>query len=71
MPFTLPISAPAAYVRAYWKDVLMVEPNRFIDPTLAETLRETGAPRILTARADGTPVYVALDDAGELIEVTP
>lgn len=43
----------------------------YTDPTLAETLRATGAPRILTTREDGTVVYVALDDDGELVEVQP
>lgn len=41
------------------------------DKTLAQTLRETGAPRILTVREDGEPVYVALDESGNLVEVTP
>ncbi|MBD8218192.1 hypothetical protein IFU40_06040 [Microbacterium sp. CFBP 13617] len=47
----------------------MADPNDYTDPTLLETLRDTGAPRILTTRTDGTTVYVALGDAGELVEV--
>ncbi|MBQ9917348.1 MAG: hypothetical protein IJO71_09130 [Microbacterium sp.] len=49
----------------------MADPNDYIDPNLIDTLRETGTPRILTARHDGTTCYVALDDAGELVEVDP
>ncbi|WP_367147231.1 hypothetical protein AB0870_08415 [Microbacterium proteolyticum] len=49
----------------------MSDPNNFPDPTLTETLRETGAPRILTIRHDGSTCYVALNDAGELVEADP
>lgn len=49
----------------------MADPNDYTDPTLAETLRSTGAPRILTTRRDVTTCYVALDDAGDLVEVDP
>lgn len=47
----------------------MVNPDIYTDPTLIETLHNTGAPRILTTRKDGQVVYVALDDAGNLTEV--
>lgn len=49
----------------------MSDPSTYTDPTLRETLRATGAPRILTTRRDGTTCYVALNDAGELVEVDP
>lgn len=49
----------------------MADPSDYTDPTLIDTLRETGAPRILTTRHDGTTCYVALNDAGELVEVDP
>lgn len=45
--------------------------HEYPDSTLADTLRAAGVPRILTTRTDGTVVYVALDDAGELVEVNP
>ncbi|MFL2002008.1 hypothetical protein [Microbacterium sp. A1-JK] len=48
----------------------MTNPDMYTDPTLIDTLRATGAPRILTDRKDGTVVYVALDGDGNLIEVT-
>ena len=49
----------------------MSDPSDYIDSTLVETLRATGAPRILTTRHDGTTCSVALNDAGELVEVDP
>lgn len=49
----------------------MADPEDYTDSTLADTLRATGAPRILTTRRDGSTCYVALDDAGELVEVDP
>ncbi len=50
----------------------MTDPNDYTDTTLVETLRATGAPRILTTRRDDTVVYVALDGDGEtLVEVDP
>jgi hypothetical protein len=49
----------------------MSDHEGYPDTTLAETLRQTGAPRILTARRDGTAVYVALDADGKLVEVSP
>lgn len=49
----------------------MTDPNDFADPTLAATLRATGAPRILTTRRDGSTCYVALNDTGDLVEVDP
>ncbi|MEZ3156849.1 hypothetical protein AB1K56_07940 [Microbacterium sp. BWR-S6Y] len=48
----------------------MADPNDYLDPTLVDTLRESGAPRILTTRKDLETVYVALDDSGQLIEVS-
>lgn len=48
----------------------MTSPDEYTDPTLVGTLHATGAPRILTARKDGTVVYVALDGDGNLIEVS-
>lgn len=48
----------------------MTSPDDYTDPTLLDTLHATGAPRILTARKDGTVVYVALDSDGNLDEVT-
>lgn len=49
----------------------MADPSSYADEHLVETLQRTGAPRILTTRRDGTVVYVALDDAGDLVEVDP
>lgn len=49
----------------------MSDPSDYIDTTLIETLRATGAPRILTTRRDGTTCYVALDGSGGLVEVDP
>lgn len=43
----------------------------YTDDTLVWTLQSTGLPRILTTRIDGTVVYVALDENGELVEVDP
>lgn len=44
--------------------------HTYIDPDLLETLKTVDVPRILTARTDGTVVYVALGDDGDsLIEV--
>lgn len=40
------------------------------DETLKATLL-SGVPRILTTRQDGVAVYVALNDAGDLVEVEP
>ena len=50
----------------------MTTEHEYTDETLLETLKETGAPRILTTRKDGTVVYVALGFDGErLMEVDP
>lgn len=44
--------------------------HTYSDPTLLETLKAVGVPRILTSREDGTVVYVALSEDGEsLVEV--
>lgn len=45
--------------------------DSFPDPTLAETLRIMGAPVILTVNEHGVPCYVRLDEAGELVLVSP
>jgi hypothetical protein len=47
----------------------MADPAEYADSTLIATLQATGAPRILTTRLDGEVVYVALDEAGQLVEV--
>lgn len=47
----------------------MADPKDYVDETLADTLRTTGAPRILTTRRNGEVVYVALNDDGGLVEV--
>lgn len=50
----------------------MTTEHDYTDETLLETLKETGAPRILTMRTDGTAVYVALSPSGNsLTEVNP
>lgn len=46
-------------------------PEQFPDQTLAETLRITGAPVILTVNEHGVPCYVGLDETGELVLVSP
>ena len=50
----------------------MTTEYEYTDETLLETLKETGAPRILTTHKDGAVVYVALGFDGErLMEVDP
>lgn len=41
--------------------------EQFPDTTLAETLRTTGLPVILTTDADGAPCYVKLDKSGAVV----
>lgn len=42
-------------------------PEQFPDASLAETLRATGLPMILTSDTEGVPCYVKLDEHGAVV----